>query len=89
MYYFNFSVGEGSQFLSFRKGDLIILEEETYGENVMQSGWCSGTCERTGQKGHFPAECVYILPTITKPVPEVLVSNGEREGGRESNGNTV
>ncbi|XP_019863708.1 PREDICTED: unconventional myosin-VIIa-like [Amphimedon queenslandica] len=66
------SPGEGSEFLSFRKGDLIILEDDTYGENVMQSGWCSGTCERTGQKGHFPAECVYILPTITKPVPEVL-----------------
>ena len=40
----------------------------------MQSGWCYGVCERTGAKGDFPAQCVYSLPTITKPPAAVLVS---------------
>ena len=66
-------VGEGSAFLSFRKGDLIKLENET-GDDVMKSGWCFGQCERTKAKGDFPAECVYVLPTLTKPPPAVLVS---------------
>lgn len=66
-----------------------MLEDDSHGEDVMQSGWCFGCCERTGQKGDFPAECVYILPTITKPLPEVLVCEeggreGEREGGEMS-----
>ncbi|CAH1781656.1 unnamed protein product [Owenia fusiformis] len=65
------SPGEGSSFLSFTKGDLIILEQEN-GEAVMNSGWCYGECARTGQRGDFPAECVYVLPTITKPPPEIL-----------------
>ena len=65
--------GEGSAFLSFKKGDLIRLDHED-GQDVMSSGWCSGICERTGEKGDFPAECVYVLPAITRPPPEVLVS---------------
>ncbi len=55
------------------KGDLIILEQEN-GEAVMNSGWCYGECARNGRRGDFPAECVYVLPTITKPPPEILVS---------------
>ena len=51
---------------------MIRLENED-GEDVMRSGWCYGECERTGAKGDFPAECVYVLPAITKPPPEVLV----------------
>eukprot|EP00118_Oscarella_pearsei_P013161 m.102210 g.102210 ORF g.102210 m.102210 type:complete len:2208 (+) comp37156_c0_seq4:160-6783(+) len=65
------SPGEGSSFLSFKKGDLICLEDDD-GETVMQSGWCFGVCDRTGKKGDFPAECVYVLPAITKPSLEVL-----------------
>ncbi len=65
-------LGEGSSFLSFMKGDLIILEQEN-GEAVMNSGWCYGECARNGRRGDFPAECVYVLPTITKPPPEILV----------------
>lgn len=67
------SPGEGSSFLSFRKGDLIILEQEN-GEAVMNSGWCFGLCDRSGKQGDFPAECVYVLPTITKPPTDILVS---------------
>ena len=65
-------LGEGSSFLSFMKGDLIVLEQEN-GEAVMNSGWCYGECARNGRRGDFPAECVYVLPTITKPPPEILV----------------
>lgn len=66
-------VGDGSSFLSFHKGDLIELDQEN-GESVMNSGWCFGKCSRTSKAGDFPAECVYVLPTITRPPPEILVS---------------
>ena len=65
-------LGDGSSFLSFQKGDLIILEQEN-GETVMNSGWCYGQRASSGRKGDFPAECVYVLPTITKPPMEILV----------------
>ncbi|KAK2172331.1 hypothetical protein NP493_972g00051 [Ridgeia piscesae] len=62
---------DGSSFLSFHKGDLIELDQEN-GESVMNSGWCYGKCSRTGKAGDFPAECVYVLPTITRPPSEIL-----------------
>lgn len=65
--------GEGTTFLNFQKGDLIILEDESTGESVMTSGWCVGYCERTGEKGDFPAETVYVLPTLSKPPVDILV----------------
>nr|XP_014348910.1 PREDICTED: unconventional myosin-VIIa [Latimeria chalumnae] len=63
--------GEDSGFLSFIKGDLIVLDQDT-GEHVMNSGWAHGTNDRTKQKGDFPADCVYVLPTVTKPPVEIL-----------------
>lgn len=39
--------GEGTSFLSFLKGDLIILEEESTGETVLNSGWCIGAFNTT------------------------------------------
>jgi myosin-7 len=60
-----------SSFLSFQKGDLILLDQDS-GEAVMNSGWCYGQCARTERRGDFPAECVYVLPTITRPPPEIL-----------------
>lgn len=65
------SPGEGSAFLSFRKGDLIVLENED-GDDVMRTGWSYGKCERTQARGDFPAECVYVLPTLNRPPNEVL-----------------
>ena len=85
------STGEGSSFLTFSKGDLIILDESNTGETVQvilrcdwsalsintepslvqNSGWCVGTCERTEQRGDFPAEAVYVLPCLTKVAEKI------------------
>jgi len=61
----------GSNFLSFQKGDLIGLEADD-GYSVMHSGWCFGKCDRTGDEGDFPANCVYVLPAISRPSKAVL-----------------
>lgn len=37
--------GEGTSFLSFLKGDLILLEEDSTGETVLNNGWCIGKSE--------------------------------------------
>ncbi|XP_023947014.1 myosin-VIIa [Bicyclus anynana] len=77
--------GEGSSFLTFQKGDLIILEEESTGESVLNNGWCIGRCERTMERGDFPAETVYVLPALTKPPPDILTlfcQEGAQHGRR-------
>ncbi|XP_049929307.1 myosin VIIAa isoform X1 [Epinephelus moara] len=63
--------GEESTFLSFMKGDLILLDQDT-GEQVLNSGWAHGVNERTSQRGDFPADCVYVLPTMTRPQQEIV-----------------
>uniref|UniRef100_A0A2K5CQE4 Myosin VIIA n=1 Tax=Aotus nancymaae TaxID=37293 RepID=A0A2K5CQE4_AOTNA len=63
--------GEESGFLSFAKGDLIILDHDT-GEQVMNSGWANGINERTKQRGDFPTDCVYVMPTVTMPPREIV-----------------
>ncbi|KAL3970657.1 Bcl-2-modifying factor [Sarotherodon galilaeus] len=63
--------GVDSNFLSFAKGDLIILDEHD-GEHVMNSGWAHGINDRTKQRGDFPADCVYVLPTITRPQYDIV-----------------
>ncbi|XP_054243932.1 unconventional myosin-VIIa isoform X1 [Indicator indicator] len=64
-------VGEESGFLSFLKGDLIVLDQDT-GEQVMNSGWANGFNERTKQRGDFPTDAVYVLPTVTMPPLEIV-----------------
>ncbi|XP_074073046.1 unconventional myosin-VIIa isoform X2 [Macrotis lagotis] len=64
-------VGEESGFLSFLKGDLIILDHDT-GEQVMNSGWANGVNERTKTRGDFPTDCVYVMPTATTPSREIV-----------------
>ncbi|GAB6021168.1 hypothetical protein CHUAL_003798 [Chamberlinius hualienensis] len=54
------------------KGDLIALEDNVTGETVMNSSWCVGRFEKTNQRGEFPTEGVYVIPTLTKPPPDVL-----------------
>uniref|UniRef100_A0A674E620 Unconventional myosin-VIIa-like n=1 Tax=Salmo trutta TaxID=8032 RepID=A0A674E620_SALTR len=68
------SGGEDSTFLSFSKGDLILLDEHC-GEQVMTSGWAHGVNDRTKQQGDFPADCVYVLPTVTRPQYDIVVSD--------------
>uniref|UniRef100_A0AAY5JWK3 Myosin VIIAb n=1 Tax=Esox lucius TaxID=8010 RepID=A0AAY5JWK3_ESOLU len=67
------SGGEDSTFLSFSKGDLIILDEHC-GEQVMTSGWAHGVNDRTKHRGDFPADCVYVLPTVTRPQESISLS---------------
>uniref|UniRef100_A0AAY4CZC7 Myosin VIIAa n=1 Tax=Denticeps clupeoides TaxID=299321 RepID=A0AAY4CZC7_9TELE len=64
-------VADDSTFLSFIKGDLIVLDQDT-GEQVMTSGWAHGINDRTKQRGDFPADCVYVLPTVTRPLPDIV-----------------
>eukprot|EP00054_Salpingoeca_dolichothecata_P021431 m.137189 g.137189 ORF g.137189 m.137189 type:complete len:620 (-) comp23982_c0_seq3:1128-2987(-) len=65
------SPGAGSTFLSFNKGDLIILPKPW--AEAEQGGWCHGLCERTSEQGDFPSANVYVLPSVTRP-PGALVS---------------
>jgi len=59
--------------LRFSKGDLIFLDEQN-GEQVMTSGWAHGVNDRTKKRGDFPADSVYVLPTITRPQYDIVVS---------------
>lgn len=68
------AAGENSGFLGFQKGDLIILDQDT-GETVMNAGWAHGYNERSKQKGDFPTEIVYVMPTVTKPPSEIVVGS--------------
>ena len=54
-----------------KKGDLVVLASE--GADSYGTGWCFGENDRTGKHGDFPAECVYLLPTMNKPPIEILV----------------
>ncbi|UJR09223.1 hypothetical protein I4U23_013470 [Adineta vaga] len=59
-------VGPG---LAIHRGDLLTLEEDVRSNS---SGSLFGFNERTGATGEFPSECVYILPTLTKPPQDIL-----------------
>uniref|UniRef100_A0A8C5NDW9 Myosin VIIAa n=1 Tax=Gouania willdenowi TaxID=441366 RepID=A0A8C5NDW9_GOUWI len=76
------SDGEESTFLTFLKGDLILLDQDC-GEQVLNSGWAHGINERTNQKGDFPADCVYVLPTMTRPQQEIVV-RGEDDAASQN-----
>ncbi|XP_055004260.1 unconventional myosin-VIIa-like [Boleophthalmus pectinirostris] len=58
-------------FLSFQKGDLIILDEQE-GEQALTSGWAHGQNERSRLRGDFPVDCVYLLPTVTRPPYDIV-----------------
>ncbi|KAJ8386623.1 hypothetical protein AAFF_G00168550 [Aldrovandia affinis] len=64
--------GEDSTFLSFAKGDLILLDQDNTGELVMNSGWAHGMNDRTKERGDFPANSVYVLPCITTPPYDIV-----------------
>ena len=60
-------------FLSFEKGDLIVLTEGT-GQELSSLGWSFGKCARTQKKGDFPTDSVHVLPTIAQPSPDLQVN---------------
>jgi len=64
--------GDSGSFLEFKRGDLIELGEDS-ADMIQSSGWCYGLCVGSGKRGDFPAECVYILPTINRPSNDILV----------------
>ncbi|XP_065580984.1 myosin-VIIa-like isoform X3 [Artemia franciscana] len=75
---------ENSTFLKFRKGDLILLEPGSTGK-TLNTGWCLGRCERTGEVGDFPAELVYVIPALNRPptnVLELFALEGAEKGRR-------
>lgn len=48
------------------------MEEDSTGETVLNNGWCIGRSDRTEDRGDFPAETVYVLPTLSKPPEDIL-----------------
>lgn len=64
--------GDGPTVLSFNQGDLMILDEGHNGESVFKNGWVSAKLEKTGERGDVPTECIYVLPTTTKPPATIL-----------------
>ncbi|XP_058614068.1 unconventional myosin-VIIa isoform X2 [Onychostoma macrolepis] len=67
----HYPAGHDSSFLRYSKGDLIFLDEHT-GEQVLNSGWAHGVNDRTKKRGDFPADSVYVLPTITRPQYDIV-----------------
>lgn len=65
-------ITEGSQFLSFTKGDLLVLEKPWGKLQKLGQAWSFGTNATTKQSGDFPMDCVYVLPALTKPPKETL-----------------
>lgn len=54
-------------YLTFTQGDLIALDDVVNGEKVLESNWSSGRNERTGERGDFATELVYVLPAASRP----------------------
>uniref|UniRef100_A0A8C5C3V0 Myosin VIIA n=1 Tax=Gadus morhua TaxID=8049 RepID=A0A8C5C3V0_GADMO len=77
------AAGPDAAFLSFSKGDLILLEEHD-GEHVLNSGWAYGANDRTKQRGDFPADYVYVLPTVTRPQYDIALVTMTPDQRRES-----
>uniref|UniRef100_A0AAR2LT24 Myosin VIIAb n=1 Tax=Pygocentrus nattereri TaxID=42514 RepID=A0AAR2LT24_PYGNA len=77
------TVGQDSSFLSFSKGDLILLDEHT-GEHVLTSGWAHGVNDRTKKRGAFPADSVYVLPTVTRPQYDIALVTMSKDQRKDS-----
>ncbi|XP_058157161.1 LOW QUALITY PROTEIN: unconventional myosin-VIIb [Dasypus novemcinctus] len=56
--------------LPFKKGDLLILTEKQ-GPPASES-WTLAQNERIGRTGLVPTACLFIIPTISKPSPQLL-----------------
>ncbi|EEC05383.1 myosin VII, putative [Ixodes scapularis] len=55
------------------------------GEVVLNNNWCTGRNERTGEKGDFASEYVYVLPALSKPATNILAlfSQDGAENGKK------
>ncbi|KAA0203334.1 hypothetical protein HAZT_HAZT001173 [Hyalella azteca] len=71
-----------SSLLSFKRGDLIQLQEDCVGETALNMGWCIGRCDRTNESGNFPAETIVVVPTMTKPDRELVELYATEEAER-------
>ncbi|KAF2351743.1 Myosin head motor domain [Trinorchestia longiramus] len=74
-----------SSLLSFKRGDLILLEDDCVGDTALSQGWCVGRCDRTNETGNFPAETVTIVPSITKPDRELVELYATEEAEKARN----
>ncbi len=77
----SFSPGAGIGSFHFVQGDVILLPEEEvqHGGEARPDEWAVGVCERTGKRGRFPMDCVYVLPCLEKPPDAFLVSADVRQ----------
>ncbi|XP_046852385.1 myosin-VIIa-like [Xenia sp. Carnegie-2017] len=74
--------GENTNFLSFKKNDLIVLQDNETGASFTNSEWCKGLCERTDLSGDLSAESVYVLPILSKPTADIMAQFEEQSKER-------
>uniref|UniRef100_A0A8C2VAX4 Unconventional myosin-VIIb n=1 Tax=Chinchilla lanigera TaxID=34839 RepID=A0A8C2VAX4_CHILA len=56
--------------LPFKKGDLLVLTKK---QGLLASeNWTLGQNDRTGKTGLVPTACLYAIPTVVKPSPQLL-----------------
>lgn len=72
---YNCDATESPDELSFQKGDIIENAVES-----QESGWYSGTLQKSGESGLFPFNYVEIIPDMPSPSKprKSLVDNGSR-----------
>uniref|UniRef100_H0XC39 Unconventional myosin-VIIb n=1 Tax=Otolemur garnettii TaxID=30611 RepID=H0XC39_OTOGA len=57
-------------FLPFKKGDLLVLKQK---QGLLASeNWVLGHNDRTDKTGMVPMDCLYTIPTVTKPSAQLL-----------------
>ena len=59
--------------LEFSAGDLIVLDKNSNGETIEETGGGYGTCQRTGLSGKVFGAVFYIIPTTEAPDESLLV----------------
>ena len=61
--------------LSFRRGDIIVMDENYNGETLASTGWASGTNDRSKKWGNFTAKSVYVVPVVYVQTPSKPPAN--------------
>ena len=74
IFYYSATNNNNSKAFSFKLGDLIIITNDALPAGIKNpDDWLCGITERTGERGAFPIENVYVLPTVTRPSDDYLV----------------